>query len=78
MLGAMSEELTAGEVAEILGVNRQRVNQLAKAGRIGRQIAGRYWVLTRAEIEAFKHQPKSKGGRPKEEAGPLTPAASPA
>ena len=71
----MSEELTAGEAAEILGVNRQRINQLAKAGRLGRQIAGRYWVFTRAEIEAFKNQPKSKGGRPKAHAGTLTPAS---
>ena len=70
----MSEELTAGEAAQILGVNRQRINQLAKAGRLGRQIAGRYWVFTRAEIEAFKNQPKSKGGRPKEVAGTLDQA----
>jgi excisionase family DNA binding protein len=66
------EELTAGEAAVILGVNRQRVNELARAGRIGRQVAGRYWVFTRAELEAFKSAPKSKGGRPKEETG--TPA----
>ncbi len=68
------EELTAGEAAVILGVNRQRVNELARAGRIGRQVAGRYWVFTRAELEAFKNAPKSKGGRPKEIASPMARA----
>ena len=68
------EEITAGEAARIAGVSRQRINQLAEAGRIGRQVAGRYWVFTRAEIEAYKAKPKSKGGRPKARAGTLTPA----
>lgn len=62
----MDQELTAGEAAAVLGVNRQRINQLARAGRIGRQVAGRYWVFTRVELESFKAQPKPKGGRPKE------------
>ncbi len=66
------EEITAGEAARIAGVSRQRINQLAEAGRIGRQVAGRYWVFTRAEIEAFKAQPKSKGGRPKSNAPSLS------
>ena len=68
------EELTAGEAAEILGVNRQRVNQLAHAGRIGRQVAGRYWVFTRAELEAFKSSPDRKPGRPKDDARTLARA----
>ena len=59
------EEITAGEAARIAGVSRQRINQLAEAGRLGRQVAGRYWVFTRAEIEAYTAQPKRKGGRPK-------------
>ncbi len=62
------EEVFAGEAAKILGVNRQRINELARAGRIGRQLGGRYWVFTRVELEAFKAEPKGKGGRPKEEA----------
>ena len=66
------EEVTAGEAAAILGVNRQRVNQLAREGRIGRQVAGRYWLFKRAELEAFKNSPR-KGGRPKEPAEPQAP-----
>ncbi len=69
----MSEELTAGEAAEVLGVNRQRINELARSGRIGRQIAGRYWVFTRTELERFKSEPKNKGGRPKSESPMRTP-----
>ena len=65
---SIDEEDFAGEAAKILGVNRQRINELARAGRFGRQIGGRYWVFTRAELEAFKSEPKNKGGRPKEEA----------
>ncbi len=67
------EEVTAGEAAAILGINRQRINQLARSGRIWRQIAGRYWVFSRSELEAFKNSPR-KGGRPKEAAGTLPPA----
>ncbi len=68
------EEVTAGEAAKILGVNRQRINQLAHDGRIGRQIAGRYWVFTRSELGAFKNNPDRKPGRPKEAAGTCAPA----
>jgi excisionase family DNA binding protein len=68
------EEVTAGEAAAILGVNRQRVNQLARSGRIGRQVAGRYWLFKRSELEAFKSLDR-KGGRPKDEAtGTVHPA----
>jgi excisionase family DNA binding protein len=69
------EEILAGEAAKILGVNRQRINELARAGRIGRQVVGRYWVFTRAELEAYKAAPKSKGGRPKPDASPIARAS---
>lgn len=60
------DELTSGEAAELLGVSRQRVNQLAQDGKIpARHVAGRYWVLTRADVEVFKAKAKSKGGRPR-------------
>lgn len=58
------ELLTAGDVARITGLSRQRINQLASEGKLGRQIAGRYWVFTREEAEQYKAAPKSKGGRP--------------
>ncbi len=69
-----TELLTAAEAARLLGVTRQRMTALAHAGRLGRQIAGRYYVFTRAEVEAYKNEPKSKGGRPKEIASPMARA----
>ncbi len=68
--------LNAVQAADYLGVGRQRIYQLADAGKIGRRIAG-YWVFTKPELDAYKAQPKSKGGRPKESAGTLA-AVSPA
>lgn len=60
------ELITAGEAARIAGVSRQRINELASSGRLGKQVAGRYWVFTRDEVEAYRDAPKNKGGRPKE------------
>ena len=62
--------LNAVEAAEYLGVHRQRIYQLADEGKLGRRIAG-YWVFTRAELDAYRAAPKSKGGRPKDNAGTL-------
>ncbi len=72
----MSEEelITGAEAARYLGISRSRINKLAHQGRLGRQIAGRFYVFTRAELDAFKATPKSKGGRPKLAAGTLSPA----
>jgi len=61
-----SDYLNAVQAASYLGVNRQRIYQLAKAGRIGREIAG-YWVFTREELDAFKAKPKPKAGRPRKQ-----------
>jgi excisionase family DNA binding protein len=58
------EYLNAVQAAKYLGVNRQRVYQLADAGRLGTRIAG-YWIFTKAELDRFKTLPKPKGGRPK-------------
>lgn len=59
------ELLTAAEAARVLGLSRQRVTHLAHEGRIGRQVANRFYVFTRAELEAYRAGPKNKGGRPK-------------
>ena len=70
----MEEDLMlTHEAAAELGISRQRVLELAKAGRLGRKIEGLvpYYVFTRAEVEQYKNSPR-RGGRPKEEAG--TPA----
>jgi excisionase family DNA binding protein len=67
---AETDELTLAEAARELGLSRQRLAVLAKEGRLGHQVAGRYWIFTQSEVEAFKPQVKSsKGGRPKPEAG---------
>jgi len=58
------EFLTIRQVAEILGLSRQRIQQLCAQGRLGRR-PGRDWVITRAELEAFKKLPR-RAGRPKE------------
>lgn len=63
---AQHDELTGGEAARLLGVSRQQVNRLAHAGKLpARHVAGRFWIFRRADIEAYKAQEKSKGGRPK-------------
>ncbi len=73
----MEEDLMlTHEAAAELGISRQRVLELAKAGRLGRKIEGLvpYYVFTREEVEQYKNSPR-RGGRPKEEAGTLARAA---
>ena len=76
----MADELGIGDAAAALGLSRQRLALLAKQGRLGRQVAGRYWVFTREEIEAYKPKVKaSKGGRPRKsrpDPEPLPPDGS--
>ena len=54
-----------GEAAAYLEITRQRLDELAEAGRIPRRKVGRNYIYRRADLEAFKAAPKSKGGRPK-------------
>jgi len=62
----MKEQLlTSADAARYVGVTSTRIRQLATAGRLGQQIAGRYYLFTQAELDAFKAQPKAKGGRGK-------------
>lgn len=61
------EYLSAADAARVLGITRQRVTALAHQGRLGRQV-GFYYVFTREELEQYRQQPKSKGGRPKDNA----------
>ncbi len=72
----MEEDLMmTHDVAAELGVSRQRVLELAKAGRLGRKVEGLmpYYVFTREEVERYKNSPR-RGGRPKPVAGTLSPA----
>jgi len=68
-MGRQDQLLTLTDAARELGLSRQRLALIAKEGRIGSQIAGRYWVFTVEEIERYKPLVKaSKGGRPKDDA----------
>lgn len=58
--------LTGADAARELGISRQRITELAKTGRLGTQVAGRYWFFTKEEIEAYKND--RKVGRPKDDA----------
>ncbi len=60
--------LNALEAAEYLGVNKQRVYELARGGRIGRQIGG-FWLFTKAELEEYnvERSKRPKGGRPRKQ-----------
>lgn len=67
-MNEQEELITSGEAAKIAGISRQRINELAAMGRLGRQVAGRYWVFTREEVQEYMVQSKlNKGGRPKDE-----------
>ena len=61
------EDLTLSEAARELGISRQRLAVIASEGRLGRQVAGHYWIFTRAEVEAFRPNIQGKAGRPKSE-----------
>ena len=63
----LSELLTADQAAAYLGVTRQRVYTLAWSGTLGQRV-GSTWLFTRHELDDWKAQPKSKGGRPKSDA----------
>ncbi len=63
------DEITGGEAARLLGMTRQHVSRLALDGKLpGWQLAGRYWIFKRADVEAYARSIKPKGGRPR---GPI-------
>jgi hypothetical protein len=60
------KEMTSAQAAKYLGVSRTRISELSNARRIGRRVAGKYWVYTKAELDAYREQAlTNKGGRPK-------------
>lgn len=72
------DELAVQEAARELGISRQRLTVIAEQGRLGRKVAGRYWIFTRAELEAFRPNIQGKAGRPKEDANLTMENRSPA
>lgn len=58
-----SEYISGTEAATYLGVTRRHIYGLAKEGRIGTEIAGRY-VYTYAQLDAYNAH-KKIAGRPR-------------
>jgi hypothetical protein len=56
--------LNTTEAAAYLAISKQRIHILAQQGRLGRKIAG-HFIFTRQELDEYRVQPKSKGGRPR-------------
>lgn len=63
------------DAIRILGLKRSRIRKLAKQGRIGRLVAGRY-LYTQAELDAFKSVPRKAGRRPRVASTPVTGSAA--
>lgn len=57
--------MSASQAAEYLGVSRVRINQLAGMGRLQREEVGGYYLYRRSELDRWRAEPKSLGGRPK-------------
>jgi excisionase family DNA binding protein len=58
-----AEELTPGEAAKILGVGRLYLYELLASGLLrGRKILGR-WLISRREIERYRHEHPRLGNR---------------
>ncbi len=72
----MKEEMTLQEAAAELGITRLRLAVIAKSGRLGHQVVGRYWAFTREEIEAYRPHVQGRPGRPKAAAEPQAPPSS--
>ena len=56
----VEELLTVQQVAKELNRSEKRVREYCREGRLGQKI-GRQWVITRAELEAFKKIPRKHG-----------------
>ncbi len=56
----MDDLLTVREVAAELGLSEHRVREYCREGRLGQKI-GRQWLITRAQLEAFKKIPRKHG-----------------
>jgi excisionase family DNA binding protein len=55
--------MTIEEVANELGISRQRVYEYCRAGRLGSRWGGR-WLITKEQFEEFRRTYTDKPGRP--------------
>jgi excisionase family DNA binding protein len=69
----LEDLLTAEQAAEYVGVSRQRIYALTKAGKLEGKRVGSTWLYTRAELDRWKAAPKHPGGRPKPGTALMTP-----
>jgi excisionase family DNA binding protein len=61
----LADPLTTPEAARILGVSRQRVHQLVKAGILAGRRIGRDWHVERASVLARSRVERTSGPKPK-------------
>lgn len=59
--------MTVAEVAKALGLSEGRVRVLCQHGRLGQRVAG-VWLITTAELEAFKRTRRGPGRPPADDA----------
>lgn len=57
--------LTLPQAATALGMDRSAVFRVVKAGKLPAVRIGRDWLVTRADVEAYRVAPKHAGGRPR-------------
>lgn len=65
-MATITDYIGTVEAAEHLGLSLARIKKLAKDGRVGRLVAGRF-LFTRAELDRFAKKER-KPGRPKSKA----------
>lgn len=59
--------MTVEEIADKLGISRQRVYEYCRAGRLGTRW-GKRWVITRDEFERFRAEVYTgQHGRPRKD-----------
>lgn len=57
--------MTVSEVAEFLGVNRARVDQLIKTGKLDARKIGEVWIVDKTSAVRRKHQVEDSGMFPR-------------
>lgn len=60
----MSDLMTTGEAARLLGVRPVTVRSYIARGYLTPQKFGRDWLIRRAQVEALKANPPKRTGRP--------------
>jgi excisionase family DNA binding protein len=60
----MSDLLDTQEVADLLGVSRERVLQFIRAERLTATKVGQQWIIKRDEFEQFAARPRPVGRPP--------------